>query len=307
MKKLVIPFVFLLLLGAGCVKYDKKVEILKENPYLVTSIEPIKMIVEDIAEGTVEVRSIVPPLVSPHDFELTPNTKVWIEESKILFLVGHEFDNFVSDVNSDKKKEVILDKYVSLRKYEEDSEHEDHEEEQYEEHEHGEYDPHYFLGIKNAEAMAKQITEVLANQYPENRELYLAEFIKFKGELLKVENEGKEKISKLQNKNIITFHDSFDYFANDLGINIVDTFESNPNTEPSAGHLKELYEKVKKEKVVAIFTEPALSSKTIETFLKDNNIKNGVLYPEGGNNQIFSYPELLKYNIDTIYNTLKNE
>ncbi|MFZ5391331.1 MAG: metal ABC transporter solute-binding protein, Zn/Mn family, partial [Patescibacteria group bacterium] len=68
-----------------------------------------------------------------------------------------------------------------------------------------------------------------------------------------------------------------------------------------------IYDAARRYNVKVIFSEPQFSNETLKPFLSDLNLKMFVLDPESGLNGQLGYVDLLRYNIDTIYQALLND
>ena len=67
----------------------------------------------------------------------------------------------------------------------------------------------------------------------------------------------------------------------------------------------DLHNSVSEHGVKALFIEPQLSQDIVDPFADDVNLPIYVIDPLGGLDNRQSYIELIKYNVDTIYQALK--
>ena len=84
------------------------------------TIFPIYDIARQIAGDQIEVHLLIAPGESPHTFNPTPSTKEEIEHSELIFAIGNELDTFVTDISSNQEKIIIVDKNLTLIKYEDE-------------------------------------------------------------------------------------------------------------------------------------------------------------------------------------------
>ncbi|MCH2524141.1 MAG: metal ABC transporter substrate-binding protein [Dehalococcoidia bacterium] len=277
------------------------------------TIFPIYDIARQIAGDEIEVHLLITPGESPHTFNPTPSTKEEIEHSEIIFAIGNELDTFVTDISSNQEKIIIVDKNLTLIKYED--EHDDHDDDKHgdekhddhDHHAHGEYDPHYWLDPMNAKVMAVTIADALAQLDPANAESYNSRSSAFAAEIDALHTELVELAELAHDKSFITFHDSMAYLVTRYDLSLAGTFEPTGAEEPSPQYLHELSEVVEHDNVLAIFSEPQLSSASLEPFMKDNNLSLATLDPLGGVDGRDSYQALIRYNIETIAETLKEK
>ena len=280
------------------------------------TIFPIYDIARQIAGDEIEVHLLIAPGESPHTFNPTPSTKEEIEHSEIIFAIGNELDTFVTDISSNQEKIIIVDKNLTLIKYEDehddhdkhgDEKHDDEKHDDHDHHAHGEYDPHDWLDPMNAKVMAVTIADALAQLDPANAESYNSRSSAFAAEIDALHTELVKLAELAHDKSFITFHDSMAYLVTRYDLSLAGTFEPTGAEEPSPQYLHELSEVVEHDNVLAIFSEPQLSSASLEPFMKDNNLSLATLDPLGGVDGRDSYQALIRYNIETIAETLKEK
>ena len=83
-----------------------------------------------------------------------------------------------------------------------------------------------------------------------------------------------KSLDNVKNRDIVTFHEAFPYFAKEFNFNIVGVIEREPGSEPSAKDLQGTIEQVKKLKVKALFAEPQYPTKAVETIASGNRFKS---------------------------------
>ena len=286
---------------------------------VAATIFPIYDIARQIAGDEIEVHLLISPGESPHTFNPTPSTKEEIENSEIIFAIGNELDTFVTDISSNQEKIITVDKDLTLIKYDEhdddkhgdekhdDDKHGDEKHDDHKDHDHGEYDPHYWLDPMNAKVMAVTIADALAQLDPANAENYNSRSSAFVAEIDALHTELVELAELAHDKSFVTFHDSMAYLVTRYDLALAGTFEPTGAEEPSPQYMHELSEVVEHDNVRAIFSEPQLSSSSLEPFIKDNNLSLATLDPLGGVDGRDSYQALIRYNIETIAEALKDK
>ena len=137
-----------------------------------------------------------------------------------------------------------------------------------------------------------------AEQYKKNEEEYISKLINLK-------NEMHAKLDNVKNKNIVTFHEAFPYFAKEFNLNIVSVINHDPENEPSAKELTETIDKSKKTNTCALFVEPQYSSGSAEIISKETGAKIYTLDPAvTGENSKDSYINAMKKNMEVLETAL---
>ncbi|MBU2568144.1 MAG: metal ABC transporter substrate-binding protein [Elusimicrobia bacterium] len=164
----------------------------------------------------------------------------------------------------------------------------------------------YLYTLENAKNAVENIYRGLVRVDSENAEYYE----KNKNEyLLKLEetfNKLKQKTSEFHGTNFIIFHESWLYFADTFGFNIVGALEPKPGIPPSPAHLSKLIDTIKKENVRFILAEPYYPRKPIKFVSERTGIKEiTVAIYCGGIKNKTTFIENIEYTVDTIIETLK--
>jgi len=297
MKKLLIISISIIFLFISC----QKTEVQEDQLTIATTIYPISDIAKNIVGDKIHVVNIIPPGSSPHTFTLKPSQIKDIQNAKILFTIGQNFDSWTTDIIKSVPSIKIrtIDKNIELRHF---TSHEDHNEEGH--HHEGNIDPHYWISINNLKIISQNIYEEIINLDPDNQSYYTENYERLISELDNADIEIIEIFSTLKNKDILVFHDSWSYFANEYGLNIIGVFTLSPGKEPSPQYLESLYKTAKEHNIKAIFSEPQLSSSVIKSYLTDLDLELSVLNPIGGINEK-SFINTLINNAKTIESALK--
>lgn len=281
---------------------------------------PIFDIAKNVTPDNVTVKQVLPSGTSPHTFEATPATIADLQDVDVFYAIGHELDNWIVDITKNIGADVVVvDTNIPLQEFEEDhDEHEDehkdehhddhddhadedhHEEADHHDHHHEGVDPHYWLDPENGIIISQTIAEDLQERFPSIAEEVKSNQATFAKELEAKNVEWLQKVSTLQNKDIVTFHNAFGYFADHFGLNVIATFEPFPGKEPTPNYLKELQDQITEENITSLYIEPQLSTESITAFAKDLNVQLGTLDPIGGGEDIDSYINLIEYNVNTI-------
>ena len=188
-------------------------------------------IVRSVAGPDIAVVTILPPGANSHTFEPTPATLASIRNAKVVYAVGHGFDAWVNVLVADLRLPVMtVDRGVPLRASgtsigdgaaadEEDGD--------------GPIDPHYWLDARNAATIAATVAEDLSARFPDRREEIITNLEATRTRLLAADAEIRSILSGLVQRDIVTLHDAWYYFADAYGLHVVGSFEPSAAREPS--------------------------------------------------------------------------
>lgn len=120
---------------------------------------------------------------------------------------------------------------------------------------------HYWLDPLNAMVIAETIAKRLTEISPENKDYFLQNASEFKRRIDEKMKGWKAKMSPFKGKKIITYHNSWPYFARRFNLNVVDHIEPKPGIPPSSRHLIGLIRKIKSNNIKVILMEPFYSDR----------------------------------------------
>lgn len=276
---------------------------------VAVSIRPLADLVKQVGGEYVETITVLPDGSSPHTYEPMASDLAKLNNTKIAFMIGQNLDDWAltmlqSGISTEYKTiDLSQDIDLLISDHEHDEDEEEHEEE--EEHDEDEnYDPHYWLSYTNAKIMVNRIAEELASIDAGNKDYYLANATTYNKELDKARTAAVAKLANLPTNGIITFHNAYQYFANDLGLEIVATVHPFPGNEPTAQYLAEVGEVINTYNIKTLFREPELSDAVVAALAADYGAKIETLNPLGVANS--SFIEMMTYNVDTITKALSN-
>lgn len=254
---------------------------------VAATIFPIYDLTRVIAGDAADVELLLPPGASEHTFEPTPSTIRQLQGASVVYAIDHGIDGWLDGIiESVDAEKVIVDKGITIRESVDPDE--------------GETDPHYWLSIPNSKIMARTITDDLSIRYPEHAGTFESNLSQLLLDLDAADAEIRASFELIENKNIITLHDAWYYFAEEYGLTIVGTFEPSPGREPTPQYLIALMNAIEDSGSTALYSEPQLPITGLKSFADDNGLTIAELDPVGGVEGRDSYIELMKYNAEII-------
>lgn len=264
-------------------------------------------LVTSIGGDLVQVRTIVPPMGDPESYEPRASDLALIANSQLVLSVGLGYDHWLEKLLDrrgrglakepglvvDVSSEIPLLEVVGRNPFSRDN------------HGHGIANPHYWLDPANAETMTATIGEALAT-FPsvaaatvlENRQHFLEQL------RLKM-NAWAHTFAPFRGVAVLSYHNSWPYFARRFRLNVVGFVEPREGVAPSVAHLASLLSQARQANVRAILqttNEPKQFSQTIAARL---GIPLVQLAPAVGSvTQAEDYLGLIDYNVNTLARVL---
>ena len=206
-----------------------------------------------------------------HDYQLTPQDLKTLENADVLVVNGAGMESFLDDVISQHPDLQIVDATKGLTLLEDNTySHDDHDHDHDDEHTEDDghdhkYNAHVWVSVTGNIDEVKNISSQLKELNPENTEAYESNTNTYVAKLEDLKTEMHEELDNLPNRDIITFHEAFPYFAEEFNLNIAGVIEIEPDSEPSAKEIEEVINTIRTKNIKSLFTEPQYSAKVAET------------------------------------------
>ena len=283
-----------------------------ERLLVVTTIFPYYDFVRQIAGDRVKLKLVVPAGMDSHSFEPTPADMIAMQEADVLICNGGEMEQWVEKVlgslDTSHMKVLTMMDYVDVV----EEEHVEGMEEEEHRHEDGfemhiEYDEHIWTSPVNAQAIVKIISRTLAEAAPgeqsrfeANTQAYLQELEDLDSQFRQVADQGRLHMIVVADKF------PFRYFADEYGLSYRAAFSGcSGDTEPSASTIAYLIDKVKEDRIPAVYYLELSSHRTAEIIQEETGAAPLLLhschnvtrkqFDEG-----VTYLQLMKQNVENL-------
>ena len=184
-------------------------------------------------------------------------------------------------------------------------------EDEHEGHGHGVEDPHFWFDPLRVKLAVGYISEQFSTLDPDGADGYAANASEYNAELDDLDTWTHEQVASVPDARrfLVTSHDSFGYFAERYGFEVVGVILSTTTEiEPSAEHLTELVEVVEKYNVPAVFGEATVSERLATSIAEESGAElvrlySGSLGAEGSGAE--TYLDMVRTNVERIVEALK--
>lgn len=272
-KIIIITMVIVILVAYSCFIVIKNRNMQKgknsqnDKYEILASFYPMYIATLNIADGIdgVTVENLTQPTTGClHDYQLSPNEMIRIEKADVFVINGAGMENFIDKAVSSYPNLKVVDSSKNIEFLKDDN---------------GEVNPHLWVSITNYIKQVQNIADGLSLNDPKNADKYQANAKVYIAKLEVEKQKMHNGLKDITQKNIVTFHEAFPYFANEFGLNIVATVEREPGTEPSPDEIVDTINLVKKSNTKALFAEPQYSKNAAETIAKETGAKVYMLDP----------------------------
>lgn len=251
----------LVMLGVGC---SSGGDDLGESGLLhvVTTVSPITNIAQNIGGDRITLDGIVPEGTNSHTFEPAPSDAQSFTDADILFVNGlnlEEPTKELAEANIGDGVPIIElgtmtiseDEYIYDFSFPESG---------------GDPNPHLWTNPSYAGAYGKIIAEELAKVDPDNADYYQANYEAFQvkiDELDALVRQVTETVSP-ENRKLLTYHDSFPYFAREYGWTVIGAIQPSDFADPTPQEVARLIDQINEEDIPAIFGSEVFPSPVLQ-------------------------------------------
>ncbi len=268
---------------------------------LLTSFYPVYIMTLNITNGieNVNVNNMSNQNTGClHDFQIQPEDMKNIEKANAFIINGVGMESFMDKITNELPNLKVIDSSVDIELLKS-------KEYKHENHKHSEYNTHIWVSISNYMKQVENICDSLINldpyhesEYKKNTEIYLKK-------LNKLRDDMSNAINSTSKKDIITFHDSFPYFAKEFGLNIVEVINGESGSEPNAQEISSIIKIIQNSDVDALFVEPQYPLTTANVISSETNLKIYTLDPAvTGDANLDSYIKTMYANLNVLKEAL---
>ena len=262
---------------------------------VMASFYPMYDFTQKIGGDKVAVTNMVPAGMEPHDWEPAASDIVALEKANAFIYSGAGMEHWVEDVlHSLENKNLVTveaSEGIALREGhhhnhdgDDADEHAGHGEAEHEEHGHERtgYDPHVWIAPMNAKWQMENIKNALVKADPANKDYYEANYTTWSAECDKLDQEYRDTLSDVSDRDIVVSHEAFGYLCDAYGLHQFGIQGIEPDAEPDPGRMAEIQDFVAEHGVKVIFSEELVSPKVAQAIADATGAKVSVLSPLEG-------------------------
>jgi ABC-type Zn uptake system ZnuABC Zn-binding protein ZnuA len=263
---------------------------------VLTSFLPMEIFTRNVvgdAPGVTVVSMLPASMGCPHDYALTPGDMKKIASADLFVVNGYGMEEFLGEpVLRANPKLRIAETARAVPPI-------------HGGHGHGDINPHTWVSPRNAILQVREIEKALSTARPASAGAFRRNADAYISRLSALAEEFETAAKTFRRRNIVTFHNVFDYLARDLGLTVVGEIETAPGQEPSAGEIRNLSRTIREKKVPVVFSEPQYSPKLAEALAKEAGVPVRVLDPVStGSPAPTAYEDAMRRNLSTLKEAL---
>jgi len=238
---------------------------------VVTTVAPITSIVENIAGDKVRVTGIIPEGINSHTFEPVPTDIKIVAAADLLILNGLELEIptlKLAKANMKQSALILLlgDKTLTEKDYIYDFSFPKS---------HGHPNPHLWLNPQHVIRYAVLVRDELVRIDPDNKSGYEQNAAAYLKRLETLDQAIEQAVQTIpeNNRRLLTYHDSWPYFARRYGFEIIGAVQPSDFSDPSPREVKRLIDQIRNEKVPAVFGSEVFPSPVLEQIAREGKTR----------------------------------
>lgn len=233
---------------------------------VVTTVPDLAALAREVGGDKVSVTALALPTQDPHFVDAKPSLMLTLNKADMLIAVGLELEiGWLPVLQTGARNEKILtggkgylDCSQAVRLLDVPTVPVDRSMGDI----HPRGNPHYLVDPRQAASCAKAIEAKLAAIDPANARTYEANLAAFTSRLEAARAGWEKRIAPYKGQGVITFHRSWIYLLDWLGLDDVAELEPKPGTPPTPGHVKAVLELGRARKVKVVLQESFYPDKT---------------------------------------------
>jgi len=262
---------------------------LAEPPRVLVSIAPLHSLVAQVMAGVGQPELLYQASQSPHSSAMTPSQLKAVTRAELLLWVGPELETALArllprlsenarafDLHDYDASMLLLPMRDNLFTAVGAGHGHGHG------HDHGDLDPHIWLSIANAQAFVDFVVARLEELDPQNAEIYQANADDTAAKLSRLAKTVEQRLNLSRNTPYIVFHDGFQYFDEEQGLNGLGALVLNPDIPPGPRTVSRLRDLAAPLERVCLFQEPQFSERWLSPLVAGlEQASLGVIDPLG--------------------------
>ncbi|MDP8962210.1 MAG: metal ABC transporter substrate-binding protein [Actinomycetota bacterium] len=238
---------------------------------IATTVSPITSLAATIAGDRADITGIVPEGTDSHTFEPKPSVAGLLSTSDVLYMNGLGLEaptRALAEQNLRAGAEIVELGSAVLPEpayvYDFSFPREE-----------GKPNPHLWTDPPLARRYAEVLKDDLSKRDPANADYYQRNYEQFAQLVDQLDSAMRQAFSTIPaaNRKLLTYHDSFAYFAKDYGFEVIGAIQPANFEEPTPQEVAKLIEQVRREHVPAIFGSEVFPSPVLEQIGKETGVR----------------------------------
>jgi ABC-type Zn uptake system ZnuABC Zn-binding protein ZnuA len=238
---------------------------------VVSTVAPITNIVQNVGGSRIDLEGIIPPGVDSHTFEPAPSDARLLASADLIVVNGLALEGTTIELAQANLKPgakivelgtntITRDQWVFDFSFPE---------------EHGDPNPHVWMNPLYAARFAELTRDALIERDAANADYYRQNTERFRARIDELDKAIVATVATIpeQNRKLLTYHDSFAYFAPRYGFTVIGAIQPSDFAEPSPREVASLIDQIRETGVPAIFGSEVFPSPVLEQIGRETGVR----------------------------------
>ncbi|HEY7846571.1 MAG TPA: metal ABC transporter substrate-binding protein [Candidatus Limnocylindria bacterium] len=235
---------------------------------VATTVAPISSIARNIGGTRIRLHGIVPDATNSHTFEPAPSDAEVLANADLIVVNGlhleeptlHLAEASMSDAAEIKMlgdSTIEPEEWLFDFSFPESA---------------GDPNPHLWMNVQYALRYAELMRDWFSAADADNADYYAANFDAFKERLDELDGMIREAVATVPpaNRKLLTYHDSWAYWAREYGMDVVGAVQASDFSDPSPQEVARLIQQIREEHVPAVFGSEVFPSPVLEQIASES-------------------------------------
>ncbi len=235
---------------------------------VATTVAPISSIARNIGGTRIRLHGIVPDATNSHTFEPSPSDGETLANADLIVVNGLHLEEptlQLAEASKRPEAEIMLlgDNTVTEDEWLFDFSFPESE---------GDPNPHLWMNAQYALRYAELMRDWFSAADADNADYYAANFEAYKDQLDTVDVAIREMAPTVpeENRKLLTYHDSWAYWAREYGFEVIGAVQASDFSDPSPQEVARLIEQLRDEQVPAVFGSEVFPSDVLEQIARES-------------------------------------
>ena len=263
---------------------------------VVATSADLKSLAEAVGGARVDVESLAAPEQDPHAIELKPAQLARARSAALLIRVGLDHEPWIAKLRLPESV-IVVDASQGVRLIQTQTPRLRVERRA---HVHAYGNTHYWLDPENAVPITAALRDALARLSPQDARFFEANRNAFVEALTKKIEDWKKALAPFRGAKMVVVHDSWSYFTERFGLQIVAAAEPHPSVPPSPAELAALFQRMREAGVKILIADPHANPSLVRQITAKSGAHAVTLFPTGRD-----YVRLFDENVSRLVEALK--
>ena len=238
---------------------------------VATTVAPISSLARNIGGDRIRLHGIVPDATNSHTFEPSPADAKFLAAADLIVVNGLHLEQPTLDLAEASKNaatpvKMLGDEAITEADWLFDFSFPESE---------GDPNPHLWMNVRYALRYAELMRDWFSAADAPNKDYYGANYDKLKARLDALDGMIEQGVASVpeQDRKLLTYHDSWAYWARQYGFKVIGAVQASDFSDPSPQEVARLIDQIKAEKVAAVFGSEVFPSPVLEQIAKESGAK----------------------------------